>query len=566
MPTEPRRRSPLRSRRPGPGRWMPLVLLFLSLGVAAAAIHQAQRAVHSHRASAEGLLRDYASFAAWSFRLYASHQLLCPLERALGPVTHPRPGREGSAVTPAGLLAANRSPDTAPVCPRPAYPAPYFFRVPLDGGAPAFAGDVPGPAVRAWIAAAVRAHADAVFRPEWEVALAAGRVEGGERLLAYTVAGGADGERAAYGFEYQPERHAELFREVLDEDPLLPPALMDGRSNADLLAVQLLSPAGRVVFDSGAGEGWALASVDSLDPEYGGIRVRAAVRPEVAGSLVIGGLPRSRLPFLAGLLALACGLSVVAVGQLRREGELARLRSDFVASVSHELRTPLAKVRLFLETLRLGRYRTDEQREWILDNLDRETTRLTGLVDNVLHFARAERGAVGGDREAVPLAEYLERVVADFAPLAASRRVGFETRFEPGLYAALHADSFRQVVLNLLDNAVKYGPQGQTVRVGAALADGRVRITVDDEGPGIDPRERARVWEPFRRGERAIGSVAVGSGIGLSVVREIVEWHGGTARVENAPGGGARVVLELPGWKASGEAAGSAADAAREAV
>jgi signal transduction histidine kinase/DNA-binding response OmpR family regulator len=373
--------------------------------------------------------------------------------------------------------------------------------------------------------------------------------DGGERLLVYTRVGSANEQRVAYGFEYDPRGHAELFQSVLEQRRMLPEPLMKGRSNTDLLAVQILSPAGRVLFASDSEEEWSHASSDPFEAHFGGLQARATVRPAVAGSLVIGGLPRSRLPFLIGLLILAAGLSAMAVSQLRREGELARLRSDFVSSVSHELRTPLAQVRLFLETLRLGRYSTDEQREWILDNMERETTRLNSLIDNVLHFSRAERGATGGDKETICLAEYLERLVRDFAPLAAARRVRFETRLEPGLFAPLHAESFRQVILNLLDNAVKYGPQGQTVRVATvAMADG-VRVLVEDEGPGIRPHERLTIWEPFRRGEHAIGSVAVGSGIGLAVVREIVEWHEGVAWVEDAPEGGARFVVHLPGWR-----------------
>jgi signal transduction histidine kinase len=233
--------------------------------------------------------------------------------------------------------------------------------------------------------------------------------------------------------------------------------------------------------------------------------------------------------------------------------------------VSHELRTPLAQVQLFLETLRHGRYRTEEQYEWILGSMERETARLTSLVDNVLHFSRAERGSTGGTREPVVLAPYLEALVRGFAPLGASRQVRFETALEPSLVAQLHAESFRQVVLNLLDNAVKYGPAGQTVRVTSGVSAGRIRIAVEDQGPGVDARERDAIWEPFRRGERAVGSVAVGSGIGLSVVREIVEWHEGSAWVDEAPGGGARFVIDLPGWRDLADAA-VASDAAGAAA
>lgn len=544
----------LRSR---PARWAPLLLLALGLGVAAAAILQAARASRSHRATAEGLVRDYGAFAVWSFGQHVASGLDDAFRANL------EPAARDPATTPAALLAAGEAGDSSALH-GPVYGAPYYFRVPLDGGAPAFAGRGPGPPGEEWIGRTVRAHARTAYLPGWDYAVAAGTAGGRERILVYTLAGPPGAGRAALGFEFEAERFRPLFRQIVAERSLLPVALTDGRRNTDLLAVQFLSPAGRVLFASEPRErDWTQASADDFHAELGGLRVRATVRPAVAGSLVIGGLPRSRLPFLGGLLLLAAGLGAVAVGQLRREAELARLRSDFVASVSHELRTPLAQLRLFLETLRLGRWSTEQQRDWILDNLDRETTRLTALVDNVLHFSRAERGATGGDRETVCLDEYLEGIVRGFAPLAASRRATLETQLQPGLHAELHAESFRQVVLNLLDNAVKYGPPGQTVRVTAEAADGGVRIAVEDSGPGVPPRERERVWEPFKRGEDAVGSVAVGSGIGLAVVRELVEWHGGVARVEDAPGGGARFVLQLPGWR---DPAAGCGDERRRAV
>jgi signal transduction histidine kinase len=547
----PRRRAgTLRSRGPRLTRWAPLLLLLLSLGIAATAIYHSAHTSRSHRATAEGLIRDYAAFAAWSFRQHAGARMGRSFTGALEPVARIRVGAgPPTSVTADELLAFNRSPDRGLASPVAAYTPSYFFRVPLEEGEATFAGELPDPEERSWIAAVVREQAARAGDNESGFAVGHSPTDRSERLLFYARLGSADEESVAYGFEYDPRGHADLFQDLLAQRPLLPAPLMKGRSNTDLLSVQILSPGGRVLFASDAEDEWSHASSAPLDPPFIGLEARATVRPEVAGSLVIGGLPRSRLPFLVGLLILAAGLSAMAVSQLRREGELARLRSDFVSSVSHELRTPLAQVRLFLETLRLGRYSTDEQREWILDNMERETTRLNTLVDNVLHFSRAESGATGGDKETICLAEYLERLVHEFAPLAAARGVHFETRLEPGLFAPLHAESFRQVILNLLDNAVKYGPQGQTVRVAtAALAD-VVRVLVDDEGPGVGPNERRAIWEPFRRGEHAIGSVAVGSGIGLAVVREIVEWHEGVAWVEDAPEGGARFVVHLPGWR-----------------
>jgi signal transduction histidine kinase len=111
---------------------------------------------------------------------------------------------------------------------------------------------------------------------------------------------------------------------------------------------------------------------------------------------------------------------------------------------------------------------------------------------------------------------------------------------------SLDRDALRQILLNLLDNAVKYGPAGQTISVGSEIAGDRARVWVEDQGPGIPRDERQRVWEPYVRLNREAESATGGSGIGLSVVRELVTLHGGRTRAESAPGGGARVVIELP--------------------
>ena len=135
-----------------------------------------------------------------------------------------------------------------------------------------------------------------------------------------------------------------------------------------------------------------------------------------------------------------------------------------------------------------------------------------------------------------------------FAPLAAARGVALHTDLTDGVVAPVDADALRQMLLNLLDNAVKYGPPGQTVTLGLTVTEGRARICVDDQGPGIPAADRERIWDRFWRLERDRGSAVAGTGIGLSVVRELVALHGGRAWVEDAPcsGGGGRFVIELP--------------------
>jgi signal transduction histidine kinase len=284
----------------------------------------------------------------------------------------------------------------------------------------------------------------------------------------------------------------------------------------------------------------------------GGGVIRASVVPEMADQLVIGGLPGDRTPVLLLIFFLATALAVASVVQLRREDHLARLRQDFVASVSHELRTPLAQVRLFTETLRLGRTRSEAQRAWALESIDRETVRLSHLVENVLHFSRSERGIRASERELVDLGEEVHEAVAAFRPLLPPSKGRLEIEVAEFLPAEVHRGSMRQVLLNYLDNAVRYGTAGQTVRVTVARAGGSIRITVDDEGPGVPPAERERIFDAFQRGVGQVGSAVAGSGIGLSVVREIAESHQGCAWVEGAPGGGARFVFELPSATTAG--------------
>jgi signal transduction histidine kinase len=228
--------------------------------------------------------------------------------------------------------------------------------------------------------------------------------------------------------------------------------------------------------------------------------------------------------------------------QLRREGELATLRADFVSSVSHELRTPVAQIRLYLETLQLGRASTDEQRQWSLGHIDRETKRLSHLVENVLRFSTL--GANDPTQtEPVDVGTEVANIAKEFSALAASRKATVVVDATATPRIAMRPDALRHIVLNLLDNAVKYGPAGQTIRVSVRPDDEGATITVDDEGPGVAVSDRERIWRPFTRGATAVSNG--GSGIGLTIVREVAGAHGGSARVEANPSGGARFVVTL---------------------
>jgi signal transduction histidine kinase len=561
-------------------RW-PLALLLVSIGVTAIAAVDASRAVRSQRATAEKALQGYASFAAWSYQQHLREALTAAAREVLGPVNHGHELHTSPRIPHARELAHYLDWDSRCFCHVAGYgpnPGIFFgFKLgtdtvgvgvntgehpergwvvdlpPLVGGAtPAIADYDAGE--RRWVNDTLTKVIRSGFRSDWGFAYVIGEFRGKPRYLAYTLMPTAWGDTIVYGVEYAAKDFEDLMARVLDRQGILPAALTAGRSNREMLSVEVMMRGhGALLFASEPRRSWELDAAQTMAPSYGGIMIHAQIRPDLAGELVIGGLPRSRLPLLLGMLALAAALSIVAVTQLRREGELARIRSDFVSSVSHELRTPLAQIRLYAETMRLGRFATDAQRTRALEHIDRETRRLSHLVENVLRFARGANGGAdaSGRRDPVDIVRETAEIVAEFEPLAAARRAQVAVDLAertPAGEVHMRPGTFRQVLLNLLDNAVKYGPVGQTVRVtvagGGQYAE-PVRIAVIDEGPGVPVSERDAIWRPFQRGSAAREG-AGGSGIGLTVVKEIVDEHEGRVWVEDATSGGAMFVVELP--------------------
>ena len=229
-------------------------------------------------------------------------------------------------------------------------------------------------------------------------------------------------------------------------------------------------PRTRLVFQSAQPQS-SPYSADAPLEQVGPLTVHATIRPHAVELLALGAIPESRVPLLVGLLTLTAAMVVVTIMQLRREHELSRLRSDFISSVSHELRTPLSQILLFAETLNLGRVRTEEERHTATDVIVQEGRRLMHLVENILHFSRAERRMTRLGPEPLDLSQAVAAIVDDWLPLASAADVRVRTQFAPDVHAVADRSALRQMVLNLLDNAVKYGPATQTVTVGHVVVD-----------------------------------------------------------------------------------------------
>jgi two-component system, OmpR family, phosphate regulon sensor histidine kinase PhoR len=254
------------------------------------------------------------------------------------------------------------------------------------------------------------------------------------------------------------------------------------------------------------------------------------------------------------LLVVIAGLTVVLVAAAR-ERKLSNLKSDFVANVSHELKTPLSLVRMFGELLQSGRVENDEKRRQYVQIIVTETERLGALIENVLDFARAERGKSAYEFARASLPDVLSRAVEVSRVHAQREGVELVLELDTELpMADLDARAIELAVINLVDNALKHAPDGKRIVVAAhrlppvpslGRNDQRVEIRVTDEGPGIPAEDRKRIFERFVRGNRARESRTRGSGIGLALVKHIAEAHGGRAWVENARPRGSTFVFTV---------------------
>lgn len=352
----------------------------------------------------------------------------------------------------------------------------------------------------------------------------------------------------AYGVVVTPQQFVgAAVRDVLAAQPVLPRSLTRGLAIDSLLAVRVVSSADDVLFETRPNADRRYAATDTLERRAGGLRFEVMINPSAAERLIIGGLPQSRLPEILATTFIAVSLLGLLWYQFRRQEELGRLRHEFVSGVSHELRTPLAQIRLLAELLRLGKVPTEERRERSLRIIDQEARRLSFLVDSILSFTNASRRTLAPVETDVT-AE-IEEIISGFEPLAHTNAVQLATRLEPGLMAMVDPGVLRQVLLNLLDNAVRYGPPRQTITVATTSAPTTWSLAVEDQGPGIPTEERDRIFAPYYRMSRDAGGAVGGTGIGLAVVRRLVDDHGGrvsATSVNDAHPTGARFVVDFP--------------------
>lgn len=550
---------------------MPLLigLLVVTFAIAADLAHEAWNTGLAQQQTAERALRDFVRFSATSTAYQTQASIELGVRTLLAPVaargtrdTSPAPGPEALEQSAARIRECHCA---------PAFQPAFYFRLDLASGDLRTAGGAtPSDAARQWLRDTIETHVRDLRHPDWDVALLFGGIDSHPRIVAYGMRGSA----TAYGFvsdvgAFGDAVIAPVARRRLRPDVELGPqaAAYDSLTRTFVLApdghplydpnprrpearVTMVPRAGHETYAPGAEPvipTTLFADTVRLGSQFADLRLDIALATSDPGALVAGGLPRSRLFALLGLLVLMAGLVGAVVLQLRREHELARLRADLTAGVSHELRTPLAQILLFGETLMLERTRSDRERRAAAEVIVREARRLMHLVENALHFTRADRQLLNFAPEAIDLGEATREILVGFAPLAFTAKVTLREVIDEAAPALIDGAAYRQIVLNLLENAIRYGPAGQTVTVRVERVNGGARLVVEDEGPGIPIGDRERVWAPFvRLTSQSQGSM--GTGIGLAVVRDLTTRHGGRAWIEraSATSAGARFVVELP--------------------
>ena len=373
------------------------------------------------------------------------------------------------------------------------------------------------------------------------------------------------GDLTRSSYDYGADELGEVAR-VLDgsvqelgrrlDDLLRDRARLDAILSGMVEGVLVLDAAGRIQLANRAAQSMLRMETSSIGRPY----VEVIRHPDIAaqlGTALRGGEVDSREVALtrdpgrtfvaraAPVSRAGGGGAVLVLHEITDLRRADQIRRDFVANVSHELRTPLTAIRGYVEALLDDRSDSEDARKF-LEIIARHSARMERLVSDLLRLARLDARQEALDLAPCDLQQLFNTVTADVAETAAAKHQKVTAIVEaPASRIVADPAKLHDVLRNLIENAVHYSPDNAAIRLEANRANGVVRISVSDSGPGIPPEDLSRVFERFYRVDKSRTRPG-GTGLGLAIVKHLVELHGGEAVAENRPEGGARFVITLP--------------------
>ena len=342
---------------------------------------------------------------------------------------------------------------------------------------------------------------------------------------------------------------------MLYAEPLAPGApapVVQPRGSSAASRVNVVDEEGRIIYGPPLRSGEFTVGVRFPTTLYNWrVQVSPLASEELASRVQNRRLLEITMVSLSCIVIVVGAIAIVLVAE--KERRISALKSEFVANVSHELKTPLALVRMFAEMLQSGRVSTDAKKQEYLDIIVRESERLSALIENVLDFARLERGRGSYEFSEGDVGDAVTRAANVYRYRAEREGAKLVLDVQQSLpRARIDERAIQLAVINLVDNALKYAPGGE-ITIRTSSHGGGVRIDVTDQGPGVAPEDRHRIFERFVRLSSArdeksekMRSPVRGSGIGLALVKHIAESHGGRAWVESELGHGSTFAFTIP--------------------
>jgi len=355
----------------------------------------------------------------------------------------------------------------------------------------------------------------------------------------------ATGKKVIGGIAFDAEYvHDRFFPEMLET--VMSRNLGEGQGDKNQCAI-MVHPKGETA-PLAASAGWdgGVPEVErNMEAVFPGITLAIKLRGTTLEAI---GRHFARTNFLAlgALSLLLAGGIVLTYRNVSKEMALARLKSDFVSNVSHELRTPLSLIRLYAETLELGRLNSGEKYQEYYCIIRKESERLSALINNILDFSRIEAGRKEYDFRETDLRELVRNTLDSYRYQIEQHGFSYEEKIDEVPPLRVDREAMARSLLNLVNNALKYSQERKYLGVKLYRENGSVKLEVTDHGIGIPHQEQHKIFEKFYRVGDPLVHNTKGSGLGLSLVRHIVQAHGGEVLVDSVPGEGSKFTIALP--------------------